>query len=83
MHRADNKKNHTTPSQDLKVSAYANLWNLIKIMNHVLYLDLHILEICVKLEDLLQLGHPHMVFLEQVSFHKLLSHIFILDFDRL
>ena len=48
-----------------------------------MYLDAHILEICITVEDLLPSGHPHMVFTDRSSVHQLLSHIFMLDLDVL
>ena len=49
----------------------------------VFYLDAHILVFCAILEDLLQTGYLCMIFLEQLHFHKLLTHIFILNLDTL
>ena len=45
------------------------------------YLEAHNLDICATLDALSQQCHSHMVFTDQLSFHKLLIHIFTLDLD--
>ena len=50
-------------------------------MNCVLYLDALILYLFTTIEDLLQADHPHTVFTDQASFHKLFINIFMLDFN--
>ena len=54
---------------------YPDVQNPLEKLNEVPYLDAHILDICATLEDL------HMKFSEQLSYHKLLTHIFMLHFD--
>ena len=45
-------------------------------MNQLLYLDAHILDICITFKDPLQAGHPYILFTSWPSFHKLLIHFF-------
>ena len=72
---------NATASKMPKVSVYSDIENSLIKLSHILYLDAHILDICATLEDPLQAGHLHMVFSDQLSFHKLLSHILTLDLD--
>ena len=44
----------SNPFQRPKLSAYAELWNPLQKMNHILYLYTYILDICATLQDLLQ-----------------------------
>ena len=44
-------------------------------MNQGLYLDAHILDVCDTLDDLLWVDHLHIVFSDQPSFHKALTHV--------
>ena len=67
---------HNIPFQKFKVSAYADLQNPLWKLNKVLYHNAHILDMCATLKDLLQAGHPYIVFSQQLSFYKLLTHIF-------
>ena len=44
--------NYVIPSKDQEVSTYAELQNPLQKLNQVFYLDAHIVDICVMLEDL-------------------------------
>ena len=50
---------HELPSLNPNISA---VQNPLRKLNQVLYLDAHILDICITLEDLLQSGYLHIVF---------------------
>ena len=63
------------------VSVHADLKNTHQKLNKALYLDAHILDIYVTLEDLLEVGHLHIVFTLHLSFHKLLTDIFMIDLN--
>ena len=63
-HQSRHNRNHRNhpleSSQNPRVSANVDLQNPLRKLHKVLYLDLHILDFCTTLEDLLQSGQLHI-----------------------